>query len=175
LNLTQYRNPNYTGRFRAGAGTREGCHEGIVSAELFDKVCEAIEARRMRPPGRRPRVAISFLQGRVRCVACGRLMSVHSNRRGCVEHCYFRCTESGGLPRCQGTHVRVATLESEVLGIFGEPEQRIRRGGGRPGRFMTTLFAFAQIFPTLSPAAQDEFAEEVVEEVVWDASWLWRE
>lgn len=35
---------------------------------------------------------------------------------------------------------------------------------------MTTLFAFAQIFPTLPPAAQDEFAKEVVEEVVWDAS-----
>jgi hypothetical protein len=60
----------------------------------------------------------------------------------------------------------VATLESEVLGIFAEPEQRIKRGRGRPDRFMTTLFAFTQIFPTLSPAAQGEFAKEVV----WDAS-----
>lgn len=78
--------------------------------------------------------------------------------------------DSGGLPRCQGTHVRAATLESDVLSIFVQPEKRIKRGRGRPDRFMTTLFAFAQIFPTLSPAAQDEFAREVIEEVVWDAS-----
>jgi hypothetical protein len=57
-----------------------------------------------------------------------------------------------------------------VLSIFVEPEKRIKRGRGRPDRFMTTLFAFAQIFPTLSPAAQDEFAREVIGEVVWDAS-----
>jgi hypothetical protein len=97
-------------------------------------------------------------------------MSVHSNRRGCVEHRYFRCPDSGGLPRCRGTHVRLATLESEVLGIFTEPERRVKRGRGRPDRLMKTLFAFAQIFPTLSPAARDEFAKEVIEEVVWDAS-----
>lgn len=34
-------NPVYGGRFRAGAGRREGCHEGIVSAELFHKAREA--------------------------------------------------------------------------------------------------------------------------------------
>jgi len=56
-----------------------------------------------------------------------------------------------------------------VLSIFVEPEKHIKRGCGRPNRFMTTLFAFAQIFPTLSPAAQAEFAREVIEEVVWDA------
>jgi hypothetical protein len=162
-------NPIYAGRLGSAASPREGCHEAIVSQELFEKARGAIEARRTRPPSRRPGVA-SFLQGRVRCAACGRLMSVHSNRRGCVEHRHFRCTESGGLPRCQGTHVRVATLESEVLSIFVEPEKRIKRGRGRPDRFMTTLFAFAQIFPTLSPAAQDEFAREVIGEVVWDAS-----
>jgi len=69
-----------------------------------------------------------------------------------------------------GNTRRVATLESEVLSIFVEPEKRIKRARGRPDRFMTTLFAFAQIFPTLSPAARDEFAREVIEEVVWDAS-----
>jgi DNA invertase Pin-like site-specific DNA recombinase len=159
----------YTGRLGSAASPREGCHEAILSPELFEKARGAVEARRTRPPGRRPGVAASFLQGRVRCAACGRLMSVHSNRRGCVEHRYFRCTDSGGLPRCQGTHVRVATLESEVLSIFVEPERRIKRGRGRPDRFMTTLFAFAQIFPTLSLAARDEFAREVIEEVVWDA------
>lgn len=42
----------------------------MVSRELFDKVCGAIEARRTRPPGRRPSVATSFLQGLVKCAAC---------------------------------------------------------------------------------------------------------
>jgi len=121
-------NPVYAGRFGSAASIREGCHEAIVSVELFGKVRGALEARRTRRPGRRTSVVTSFLQGRVRCAACGRLMSVHSNRGGCVEHRYFRCTDSGGLPRCQGTHVRAETLESEVLGIFAEPERCIRLG-----------------------------------------------
>jgi len=44
-----------------------------------------------------------------------------------------------------------------------------KRGRGRPGPSMTTLFAMTPIFPTLSLRAQAEFTREVVEKVIWDA------
>jgi hypothetical protein len=127
-------NPVHTRQFGAAASPRERRHQAIVSSELFGKVRGAIEARRTRPPGRRRSPVVSLLQGRVRCAVCGRPLRIHSNRRGCVFYRYFRCTEIGGLPRCRETHVRVATLEAAVLGIFTEPEHRVGPGRGQPNK-----------------------------------------
>ena len=46
--LATLRNPVYTGGFRSGSGTRSGCHEPLITREVFDAVGRQLDSRRTR-------------------------------------------------------------------------------------------------------------------------------
>ncbi len=78
-------NPVYTGHFRAANGVRPACHDAIITEDLFQRCAEMRASRRTVVNAPRQRPAWSMLQGRVRCARCGRLMSIHVNRRGALR------------------------------------------------------------------------------------------
>lgn len=83
---------------------------------------------------------------------------------------WFRGKHWRGLPRGhpeQGALRQGARSDRGTQNAPARPSAK--RGRGRPGPPMTTLFAMTQNFPTLSLRAQVEFTREVVEEVIWDA------
>ncbi|MCC6391845.1 MAG: recombinase family protein [Bryobacterales bacterium] len=110
----------YAGLVLDGYGFRKGCHEGLITQEIYDQVQALLAERRSRKPGR-ANVAIPWpLLGLVRCGSCGRPLSTHTIRRGSVIYRYYRCrSTAGGREPCKGVLVRAHEVESAVLQAAG--------------------------------------------------------
>ncbi len=112
--LATLRNPVYTGGFRSGAGTRPGCHEPLITRELFERVGLQLDSRRTRASD-----AVSYgdiwpLKGLILCAVCDRPMTPHTVRHGRITYCYYRCrSTAGGRKPCRG-QVSAGQIEAAV-------------------------------------------------------------
>ncbi len=110
----------YAGLVLDGYGFRKGCHEGLITKDVYDKVQELLAARRTRKPGRaKPQIPWP-LRGLVSCGTCGRLLSPHTIRQGPIIYRYYRCrSTAGGREPCKGVLVNAPDIESAVLQAAG--------------------------------------------------------
>ena len=125
--LATLRNPVYTGEFRFGSGTRPGCHEPLITRELFDAVGLQLDSRRTRASD-----AVSYgdiwpLKGLIWCAVCDRPMAPHTVRHGHIAYCYYRCrSTAGGRRPCRG-QVPAGQIEAAVCRQILLPEPVDRR------------------------------------------------
>lgn len=110
----------YAGLVLDGYGFRKGCHEGLITKEIYDQFQALLAERRSRKPGR-AKAAIPWpLLGLVCCGSCGRPLSTHTIRRGSVIYRYYQCrSTAGGREPCKGVLVRAHEIESAVLEAAG--------------------------------------------------------
>lgn len=112
--LATLRNPVYTGGFRSGTGTRPGCHEPLVTRELFDAVGLQLDSRRTRASDSISYGDIWPLKGLILCAVCDRPMTPHTVRHGHITYCYYRCrSTAGGRKPCRG-QVSAGQIEAAV-------------------------------------------------------------
>lgn len=120
--LATLRNPVYTGGFRSGSGTRPGCHEPLITRELFDAVGQQLDSRRTRASD-----AISYgdiwpLKGLILCAVCDRPMTPHTVRHAHITYCYYRCRSTAGGWKPCGGQVAAGQIEAAVCGQILRPK-----------------------------------------------------
>ena len=112
--LATLRNPVYAGGFRSASGTRPGCHEPLITRELFDAVGGQLDSRRTRTPDAISYGNIRPLKGLILCAVCDRPMTPHTVRHGHITYCYYRCrSTAGGRKPCRG-QVAAGQIEGAV-------------------------------------------------------------
>lgn len=110
----------YAGLVLDGYGFRKGCHEGLITKDVYDRVQDLLAARRTRTPGRSTNHRTWPLRGLVFCGACGCLLSPHTIRRGPIIYRYYRCrSTAGGREPCKGVLVNAPEIENAVLQAAG--------------------------------------------------------
>lgn len=110
----------YAGLVLDGYGFRKGCHEGLITKDVYDKVQDLLAGRQTRQPGRSRHQRTWPLRGLVFCGACGRLLSPHTIRRGPIIYRYYRCrSTAGGREPCKGVLVNAPEIENAVLQASG--------------------------------------------------------
>ena len=103
------RNPIYCGEFLWKGERYPGCHEPIISRELYERVQEAFDNRAAnRAKYRKHRWAF---QGLVRCGHCGCAMTAERKKS---RYVYYHCTGHKG--KCPEKYVR----EEQLVRQFGE-------------------------------------------------------
>lgn len=144
----------YVGRM----GSVADAHDAIVDEELFANARAAVDTRRTRAPGRRPRDGDLFLLRRLlRCVHCERLMTTSSSRalpeapaepkrrKIAAPPRYYRCR---GQRACRGTQVSAEDIEQRILAWLRRPR------GDVSAEAMLVLTRYAPIWDVLFPAAR---------------------
>lgn len=122
LRQVQYTFTNYVhaGLVLDGYGSRQGCHEGLITKDVYDQVQLLLAERQSRRPGRAKATIPWPLLGLVCCGSCDRPLSTHTIRRGSVIYRYCRCrSTAGGREPCNGVLVRAHEIESAVLQTAG--------------------------------------------------------
>jgi site-specific DNA recombinase len=108
------RNPIFVGKVRYEDEVYDGAHEAIVDAESFERARRLLAARPARP-GRRPSVKRHlFLNGFLRCAACGDPM-VPLMRPG-RNYEFYEC--SGRVHGCKTGAVRRRDIDEDVFAYF---------------------------------------------------------
>lgn len=117
--ISLLRNPVYLGQFADGDATRSGCHEAIVSPELFEAANQQLDSR--RSAGTSTRHARDFpLRGKIVCPKCKRPLSsyVITKKQGPQTQRvlrYYRCrSTAGGRPPCKGVSFPAWEIENFV-------------------------------------------------------------
>jgi site-specific DNA recombinase len=111
-------NPVHTGVFAAGAETRPGIHEAIISAHDFEAVGKQISKRRTTRAARMAPPIFWPLRGKIICPSCGRMMSHHTLQKGIFVHRHYRCRSySGGRPPCKGISLPAYEIEKAVAAM----------------------------------------------------------
>ena len=96
----------YTGDFDYGGRTYEGCHEPLVSREVWDRVQEILDGRHVN---KHRKVTHDFVySGMVRCGHCGCSM-VGEVKKG--RYVYYHCTGYRG--KCPGPYTREEILQQQ--------------------------------------------------------------
>jgi DNA invertase Pin-like site-specific DNA recombinase len=112
--LATLRNPVHVGMLRDGNSMRLGCHDSIISFELFGLAAKALDDRRTRKPQGARYGEMWPLKGRIYCGSCGRPLTPHSTHRGNKVYRYYRCrATAGGRPPC-GYQVAAGMIETAV-------------------------------------------------------------
>jgi site-specific DNA recombinase len=111
-----FRNPFYCGEFRHGGRVYRGCHEPMVTREEFDRVQEALDAKRFTKPQKRT----FAYTGLITCGNCGCAITAEEKQRqyrtGTIRvFRYYRCTGNRG---CLKTAVREEDIEVAILGYL---------------------------------------------------------
>ncbi len=114
-------NPLYAGLMRAGPTLADGAHQAIVERATWDAVQELLQSNRRCGTGPRRRWD-AFLDGLLRCGACGQAMSHSYATRAGRTHRYYVCQtqQKLGAEACPGSRVAAAAVEEHV---FGQVEQ----------------------------------------------------
>lgn len=123
--ISLLRNPVYLGQFADGDAARPGCHEAIVTPELFDAANQQLDSR--RSAGASTRHARDFpLRGKIICPKCKRALSsyVITKKQGPQTQRilrYYRCrSTAGGRPPCKGVSFPAWEIENFVRQQLGE-------------------------------------------------------
>jgi hypothetical protein len=125
--LIVLRNPVYMGRFADGDGSRPGCHEAIVAADVFDAVQMILASRRTSDPKPRTQSGFPFRQKLV-CPRCGRflltyMITAKKWKQGSLAYCYYRCrSTAGGRARCKGIQYSVHEIDTAVEQVMSSPD-----------------------------------------------------
>jgi DNA invertase Pin-like site-specific DNA recombinase len=123
--LDLLKNPVYIGCFRDGDKLRRGVHQPIVTREVFDMAADRIAERRTHSKKRRPPQKHDHfhLRGKIRCVACGRIMSTHQSKSGSIIYPHYRCrSHAGGRPPCKGSALPAYQVECFVDDTLLSPD-----------------------------------------------------
>jgi site-specific DNA recombinase len=113
--LHMLRNDVYRGKIR-WRGARDGTHEAIVSAELFEKVANVLGGRAENLKGRQWHVHDSrFLTGVIHCVKCGGPMVGVSGFKDGRKVPYYACTKRMRTKDCDQAYVRADVLENGII------------------------------------------------------------
>jgi DNA invertase Pin-like site-specific DNA recombinase len=108
------RNPIFIGKIRRDGELFDGLHEAIIDPETFEKAERLLSARPVRP-GRPPSVKRHlFLNGFLRCGACGDPMvpCIRPDR----SYEFYEC--SGRVHGCKTGAVRRRDIDEDVLAYF---------------------------------------------------------
>jgi hypothetical protein len=107
----------YLGRFADGEETRPGCHDAIVTPELFDAARQQLDHR--RTTGATTRREHDFpLRGKIICPKCKRPLSTYvitkkRGEKGRYILRYYRCrSTAGGRPPCKGVSYPAEEIEN---------------------------------------------------------------
>ena len=117
--ISLLRNPVYLGRFADGDTVRPGCHDAIVTPELFDAAHQQLNNRRSTGALRRHKHDFP-LRGKIICPKCKRPLSsyVITKRQGPQTKRilrYYRCrSTAGGRPPCRGVSFPAWEIENFV-------------------------------------------------------------
>ena len=120
-------NPVYVGQFATDGKPRAGCHEPIVTRELFDRARAAIASRRTTE--RRERTRQDFpLRQKVICPRCGRLLTTYTitkriGPRSGVIYRYYSCrSTAGGRARCKGIQYSAHDIKAAARDMLSQPD-----------------------------------------------------
>jgi site-specific DNA recombinase len=110
-------NPVYAGRVRLNGETYDGCHEPIISAELWRKAEQLREATTRTRRGKAPTANHVLAGGLLRCGRCGSAMGATTKARG-----YETYTCSGrakhGLHYCSQPPARRQPVDEAIWQFF---------------------------------------------------------
>jgi site-specific DNA recombinase len=108
------RNPIFIGKVRFEEEVYEGIHDAIVEEDTFDQARRLLDKRPSRP-GRPPTAKRHlFLNGFLRCAACGDPMVPCI--RAAANYEYYEC--SGRVHGCKTGAVRRRDIDEDVLAYF---------------------------------------------------------
>jgi site-specific DNA recombinase len=108
------RNPIFIGKVRFEEEVFDGAHEAIIDTGTFEQARRLLEARPARP-GRRPSVKRHlFLNGFLRCAACGDPMT--PGIRPGRNYEFYECT--GRVHGCTTGAVRRRDIDEDVFAYF---------------------------------------------------------
>ena len=139
-------NVTYTGRVRYRGQLYPGEHAGIVDADLFERVQQALCPGRT-PSVRTPTPFRALLSGVLRCGACGCAMTpAHSWKKPGKRYSYYACIngQKRGRAACPAPSVPAAQVEAFVT-------EQVRRVGGDPA-LLDRLLTECRVPKSLGPA-----------------------
>jgi site-specific DNA recombinase len=107
------RNDYYIGIVTRGGVKREGRHEAIIDAEVFEKVQRTLAAHRLS--GDRSKKHAHYLKGSIFCGCCGNRLVYGRHRGNGGVYEYFNCISyQGRRPSCGAGHMPVDAVERAV-------------------------------------------------------------
>ncbi len=161
--LRLLQNPVYAGRRPDGAAA---VHTALVPAELFERVQNAIAARKTRATTTRSKVDERedpfLLRGLLICEACGRTMTTSmstalTKKAAAKAPRYYRCRTDG----CDGGQVAAADAEGMILDALRRPQWNW------PDSAKERLGQLASTWDALWPQNRRRALAEAFERLTW--------
>jgi len=162
------RNPVYLGWFADGKETRPGCHDAIVTPELFEAARQQLDQR--RTTGTTTRREHDFpLRGKIICPKCKRPLSTYvitkkRGEKGQYIPRYYRCRSSAaGRPPCKGVSYPAWEIENFVRQQLADEATWLELPSIAAS--IPTTKSMATIWQSLDEQAQAAVLPQVVEQV----------
>lgn len=156
-------NPRYVGLYTVeGRVTGDGCWDGIVDPEVFERVGEDLRSRTRGPAASR-----WWLVGLATCGQCGGPMVVNNDRRGTPR---YLCNRRGrpvadGSDPCGRVSAGVAYIDPLVLGALSAAIQDTRPPTADGDAETTVLRGeLADLQRKIARLSEDRFVREVIDD-----------
>ena len=166
--ISLLRNPVYLGQFADGDATRPGCHEAIVTAELFDAANQQLDSR--RNAGASTRHMRDFpLRGKIVCPKCKRPLSSYiiTKKQGPQAQRilrYYRCrSTAGGRPPCKGVSFPAWEVENFVRQQLRDEKTWAELAASAPST--ASFKPMATLWQSLDELSQMQILPQVVERI----------
>jgi len=166
--ISLLRNPVYLGQFIDGDATRPGCHEAIVTPELFDAARQQLDSRRSTNASKRHTRDFP-LRGKVICPKCKRPLSsyvITKNQGPQTKRIlrYYRCrSTAGGRPTCKGMSFPAWEIENFVHQQLGDEKTWTELTASAPSP--ASLKPMAALWQSLDEISQMKILPQVVERI----------
>lgn len=165
--ISVLRNPVYLGQFAEGGATRPGCHDAIVSPELFDAARQQLDRRRSTDASTRHKHDFP-LRGKIICPKCRRPLSsyVITKNKGPQAKLifrYYRCrSTAGGRPSCKGVSFPAQEIENFVRRQLGDQRMWAELALANAS---TIAKPMATLWQSLDELSQVQILSQVVEHI----------
>ena len=166
--ISLLRNPVYLGQFAEGETTRPGCHEAIMTPELFDAAQQQLDSRRSTDAPKRHTPDFP-LRGKVICPKCKRPLSsyvITKNQGPQAQRIlrYYRCrSTAGGRPPCKGVSFPAWEIENFVCQQMGDEKTWAKLVASGPS--VASSKSLATLWQSLDVLSQMQIMAQVVERV----------